>query len=145
MHVALHQSLTVSILGWHRVVVAAIANQRQRSDSHRDILAGLIRSCGQRQHRCTVAFEALTDGLGVTAQPPLAPLAALHLEVCVELLPTVEVRYRNHEVPPCIADQAFDLTLIVALGWSSELIRKQIVTLQLGEGPRTLPLFAAQT
>ena len=144
MHEALHQNLAVSILGWHRVVVATIANQRQRSNSHRDLLAGFVRSCGQRQHRRAVAFEAFANRLRVAAQPPLASLAALHFEVCVELLPTVEVRNRNHEVASHIADQALDLALIVALGRASELIREEIITLQLGEGPRTLPLFAAQ-
>jgi hypothetical protein len=76
-------------------------------------------------------------------QPPLAPLAALHFKMRVELLPTVDVRYRNHAIASGIADQALDLALttprtktcpwgprlIVPLGRSSELIRKQIVTL----------------
>ena len=47
----------------------------------------------------------------------------------VQLFPTAEARNRNHEVPPRITDQAFDLALIVALGRAAELIGEQIVTL----------------
>src|ERR1017187_9711075 len=141
---ALHQNLTVSVLDRKSVVVATIANQRQRSNSHRDLLAGFVRSCGQRQHRSAVALEALADGLRVPTQPPLAPLAALHFKMRVELLPTVEVRYRNHEVASGIADQALDLALVIAFSRSPELIREEIVALQLGEGLRLLPFLATQ-
>ena len=62
----------------------------------------------------------------------------------VQLFPTARTRNRNHEVPPCIADQSFHLALIVALGWAAELIGEQIVTLQLGERTSALPLLTAQ-
>ncbi len=78
------------------------------------------------------------------AQPPLAPLPAIGFQMQVQLFPTVRTRNRNYEVPSRIADQAFDLPLIVAPGWTAELIGEQIVTLQLGESTGPLPLFAAQ-
>src|SRR5664280_2216778 len=62
----------------------------------------------------------------------------------VQLFPVRNAWNRDHEVPTCIAYQSFDLALIVALGRTTELIRKQIVALQLGERSRSLPLFAAQ-
>ena len=80
----------------------------------------------------------------VPAQPPLAPLPALRLQMRVQLFPAACARNRNHEVTPRIADQAFDLALIVALGRAAELIGEQIVALQLGEGSRLQPLLAAQ-
>lgn len=66
---------------------------------------------------------------------------ALHFKMHVELLPAVEVRYRNHEVASRITDQSFDLALVVALGRSSELIREQIIALQLGEGLAHVAVF----
>jgi hypothetical protein len=59
--------------------------------------------CGQRQHRSAVAFEALADRLRVPAQPPLASLAALHFEVCVELVPAAEVRNSGLWNPKCFS------------------------------------------
>jgi hypothetical protein len=89
-------------------------------------------------------LEAFPDGLAVPTQPPLPPLPALLFQVRVQRCPTRHARNRDHEVPSRIADQTLDLALIVALGRSPELIGEQVVTLQLGEGPRPLPLFAAQ-
>src|ERR1019366_10102494 len=125
----------------HRVVVRAITDQRQRTDSRGDLLAGLVWSRRQRQQRCTIALEALADGLGVSAQPPLTPPAALLFQVRVQLFPTRHAWNRDHEVPPCVTDQAFDLALVVAPGRAAELIGEQVVTLQLGEGPRPLPFL----
>src|ERR1700733_13511287 len=94
----------------------AIANQRQRADPRRDLLAGFVRGRRQRQHRCTIALEALAYSLCVPPQPVLAPLPALFFQVGVQLLPTVLTWNRHHEVPPRITDQSFYLALIVTLG-----------------------------
>lgn len=77
----------ICILGGHRVVVATIANQRQRTDPGRFLLAGFIRRRRQRQQGSTVALEAFADGLLVSAQRPLATLPALGFQVCVQLVP----------------------------------------------------------
>src|SRR5271156_3026043 len=78
------------------------------------------------------------------AHPPLPPLAALRLELNVPLLPAGHAGNRHHEVPPRISDQPFHLALVVALRRTAELVREQIMALQLGERPRSLPLLAAE-
>jgi hypothetical protein len=110
----------------------------------RYLLAFFLGRRGQRQRRCTVALEAVADGLLVSAQPPLAPLAATLCQLSVQLFPTAGARNRNHEVAPRVADNALRLTLIVAPGWASELIAEQLVALRLGEGSGPLPVFGAQ-
>ena len=65
VHVALHHHVAVAVGGWHRVVVAAVAHQRQRRDPRRARVAGFIRDRRQRQQRGAVAREALPDRLGV--------------------------------------------------------------------------------
>ena len=144
MNIAPHQHPEMPVAGRHRVVVAAIADQRQRTDPGRDLFAGLIRRDGKRQQRCPVTLEALADRLRVPAQPPLPPLAALCLELNVPLLPAGHPRDGHHEVPTGVADQSFHLALIVALRRTAELVGEQIMALQLGERPRSLPLCAAE-
>jgi len=144
MNIAPHQHPEMPVAGRHRVVVAAIADQRQRTDPGRDLFAGLIRRDGKRQQRCPVTLEALADRLRVPAQPPLPPLAALCLELNVPLLPAGHARNRHHEVPPRISDQSFHLALIVALPRTSELVGEQIVALELGERSCSLSLLAAE-
>jgi hypothetical protein len=144
IHIALHQHFAVSIRGWRRVVVGAVANQRQRVDPRHLLLAGFMGRRGQRQQHCPVPFKALADRLLVPAQPPLPPLAAIFFQVHVQLVPTVHTRNRHQEVAPHIAHQPLDLALVVTLGWTPELLRQQVVTLHFGEGPRLLPLAVAQ-
>jgi hypothetical protein len=67
-----------------------------------------------------IALEAFADGRCVPAQPSKPPLPALGLQACVQLFPTRYAWNRNHEVPPGIAHQALDLTLIAALGRPSK-------------------------
>lgn len=119
--VATHQQLEMSMPRGHRVVVAAIAHQRQRTDSRRDLLAGFIRCRGQRQQRRTITLEAFADGLGIATQTPLPPLAARGFQMRVECIPTGEARHRHHEVAPRVTHQPLHLALIVALGRSPNL------------------------
>jgi hypothetical protein len=79
VHVALHPYLAVSVRGWRRVVVRAIADQRQRTEPYRELLASFVRDRGQRQQCCTVALKPFSDGLCVPAPPPLTPLPANRL------------------------------------------------------------------
>ena len=65
LHVAFHQHRAVTVGGRHRVVVAAVAHQRQRGDPRRAPVAGVIRNRRQRQQRVAVSREALPDRLGV--------------------------------------------------------------------------------
>jgi hypothetical protein len=105
-----------------------------------------------------VALEAFADRLLMSAQPPLTPVPAPLCQLCVQLVPTAGAWNRNHEVAPRVADDPLHLPLttprttscprgprlVVAPGRAAELIREQVVTLQLGERPRSLPLFASQ-
>src|SRR5664280_3781983 len=78
------------------------------------------------------------------AQPPLTPLTALSCQIRVQLFPAVDARNRNHEVPPCIADESLHVALVVALAWAPELVGEQIVALQLQECLRLRPFLAAK-
>ena len=51
---------------------------------------------------------------------------------------------RHQKVPPRIADQPFDLALVVAFARSAEPVLEQVVRLQLGECPRPLALAVAK-
>src|SRR5947209_20314858 len=115
MHIPLHQHLTMPVLGGNGVVVGAIAHQRQRADPRRDRFTGLVWSRGKRQHRRTVALEALADRLRVPAQTPLAALAALRSKMRVQLLPAIYTCVQNHESPPGLTDQLLRTTVYMPL------------------------------
>ena len=130
--------------GRHRVIVGAVANQRDGADARGGLIAGLEASRRQRQQRGAVALEAFADGLLVAAQPLRAARHGVANELLVERLPACRTRNRHHEVAPRVADQVLHLPLVVALGRSAELLGEQVVALQLGEGPRLLPLPIAK-
>src|SRR5271155_272073 len=109
-----------------------------------DLLTSFIGRSRQRQQCGAVALEAFRDGLPVSTQPTLLSLQAGGFQMQVQFFPACCAWNRNHEVAPRIAHQAFDLALIVALGWTTELLREQIMTLQLGEGSRLLPFAVAE-
>src|SRR6201999_4100677 len=94
-----------------------------------DLLAGFVGCRRQRQQCGTIALEPFADGLCMPAQSPLTPLPAIGFQMQVQLVPTARTRNRNHEVPSRVADQPFYLALVVALGRTTELVGKQIVTL----------------
>src|ERR1017187_4916488 len=51
----------------------------------------------------------------------------------IERLPGGVARNRHHEVPPRVAHQPFHLPFVVALARTSELLREQVMALQLSE------------
>jgi len=63
VNVSADQHFSVAIGSRHRVVVAAVAHQRERADSRCSLLAGLIGSGGQRQEPSAVSHQPLADGL----------------------------------------------------------------------------------
>src|SRR5439155_9746676 len=69
--------------------------------------------------------------------------AACH-QMGVQRREAVEHRDWYEEVPPRIADQPFDLALVVAFAGSAEPILEQVVRLQLAEHPRPLPLAVTE-
>ena len=65
--------------------------------------------------------------------------AALGQQVLVQLLPIADPRHRHQKAASGIAHQSFHLAFVIALARTSELLGKQVMALQLGEGPRLLP------
>jgi hypothetical protein len=58
----------------------------------------------------------------------------------VEIIEAVEPRRRHEKVPSPVADYAFDIAFVVALSRPTELVVEQIMRLQLGKNPGSLPL-----
>ena len=144
MDVAADQHLAVAIGSRHRVVVAAIAHQGQRADPGRLLLAGFIGSRRQRQQGGPISHQPLADGLIMTTQPVAQSAPAALQQLRVELSEAGRVRDRHHEVAPRVADQPFDLALVVALARPPEAVGEQVVRLQLAEDPSPLPPAIAQ-
>jgi hypothetical protein len=65
-------------------------------------------------------------------------------QVGVQRGEAVEHGDRHQEVAPSVADQSFDLALVVAAARAAEPILEQVMPLQLAEGPRALPLAVAE-
>ena len=63
------------------------------------------------------------------------PLQAAQLQVGIECIKALEGRDGHQEVAPYVANHALDLSLVVALGRTSEPVLEQVVGLQLSEGP----------
>ena len=143
VHVAFHHHRAVPGGGRPRVVVAAVAHQRQRRDPRRALGARVIRDRRQREQRLAVAREALPDRLGVPPEPAPAPRAALVRHVEVHRVPTGDAWDRHEEVPARVADQPFHRAVVVALPWPPDAIVEQVVRLELAEDSR--PLAGAVT
>ena len=60
---------------------------------------------------------------------------ALLLQPGVQVLEAGEAGHRHQVVPPAKADHPLDIALVIALAWPAELVREQVMRLQLGEGP----------
>ena len=133
--IAADQHFAVAIGGRHRVVIAAVAHQRQRADSRRSLLAGFIGSRRQRQQGGLISHQPLADRLSMTTQPVVQSTPAALQQLRVELSEAGRVRDRHHEVAPRVADQPFDLALVVALARPAEAVGEQVVRLQLAEDP----------
>jgi hypothetical protein len=71
-------------------------------------------------------------------------LAAAVQQLCIQLREAGNLRDRHQEVPAGIADQPFDLALVVALARPPEAVGEEIVGLQLAEHPGPLPPAIAQ-
>src|SRR5947208_17085646 len=80
----------------------------------------------------------------MTAQTVSHSTAAAFQQMGVQRREALERRDRHEEVPSRIADQPFDLTLVVAFAKPAEPVFEQIVRLQLAEHPRALPLAVTE-
>src|SRR6516165_5957100 len=125
-----------------RVVVEPVANQRQRRDPCRDLLAGVV---GWRQgplERGKIALQPLGDRLAMAAQAVRHPTTAAVQKISVQRFEALEDRKRNEEVPSRVTDEPLDFALVIALARPAEPIPEEVVRLQLGETARPLPLPA---
>ena len=138
VHGACHQHLPVAVGGRHRVVVAAVAHQRQRRDPRRPRVAGVIRDRRERQQRLAGAGEALPDRLRVPPEPAPATFAALVRDVGVQRVPTGDPGDRHEAVAADVPDQPFHLACVVALPRPPEAIGEYIVRLEFAEDLRPL-------
>jgi len=57
----------------------------------------------------TVQRQAILSHTPASAQLSLTPLAALFCQIRVQLIPTVDAGNLNHEVPPHITDESFQI------------------------------------
>ncbi len=139
MDIAADLNLVMSAGDRHRVIVVAVADHRDRRRPRADFLAGIVGYRRQRHQAVEVAHQPLADSLGMTPQNLILTFEALLLQPDVQVIETVEARHRHQEVPPAITDCAFDITLVVALARTAELVFEQVMRLQLSKGSGALP------
>src|SRR5450756_864414 len=140
MDVTAHKHIAVAVDRRHRVVVEPIAHQRQRGDARANLLASIVRHRQRRLEGGKVALQPLAD-CPITATQTIAhSTAAAFQQIGVQRLEALEHRDWYEEVAARIADQPFDLALVVAFARPAEPVLEKIVRLQLGEHARALPL-----
>src|SRR5271163_4813457 len=105
-----------------RVVVEPVANQRQRRDSCRDLLAGVVGWRHGPLERGKIALQSLGDRLVMAAQAVRHPATAAVHKISVQRLEALEGGKRNKEVPSRITDQPLDFALVVALARPAKTI-----------------------
>ncbi len=143
--IAANHHLAVAIGGRHRVIVAAITHQRERADPTRSLVARLVRHCGQLEQRRLISLaRRAADRCVVPTQPISEAAAAEGFELRVQLLEGRRPWQWHQIVAPRIADQIFDLALVVALARPTKAILEQVVGRQLAEGAGPLPLAVAE-
>src|SRR5580704_17126088 len=133
MDVTAHERIAVTVARWHRVVVEPIAHQRQRGDTRRELLAGVVRRKRQRLEGGKIALQPLPDRPMMAAQTVRHSMAAAFQQMGVQRLEALKHRDWYEEVPSRIADEPFDFALVVAFARSAEPVLEQVVRLQLGE------------
>src|SRR3954468_9353755 len=82
--VAADQNLAVTVGGRHRIVGAAIAHQRQRTDPAWPLLAGIVRRRRQLMECRQIPNQPFANRLLVTAQPIAEPAATTLEQLLVE-------------------------------------------------------------
>src|ERR1700724_3152746 len=144
MDVTAHEHIAVTVARRHRVVVEPIAHQRQRGDTRRELLAGVVRRRRQRLEGGKIALQPLPDRPMMAAQTVRHSTAAAFQKMGVQRLEALEHRDWYEVVPSRIADEPFDFALVVAFARSAEPVLEQVVRLQLGEHARPLPLAVTE-
>ena len=122
MDIPANKHVAVTVRRRDRVVVEPIPNQRQRRDSCRDLLAGVV---GWRQgplQRGKIALQSLGDRLVVAAQAVRHATAAAVQKIGVQRFEALENRNGDKEVPSRVTDQPFDFALVVAFARPAKTI-----------------------
>jgi hypothetical protein len=73
-----------------RVIVGPVPDQRQRVDPGRVLVAGIVGGCRKGKQGHQVPLQPLAYRLVMTSQPGIQPLAALRLQICVQVLEALE-------------------------------------------------------
>ncbi len=84
MDVTAHEHIAVTVARRHRVVVEPIA--RQRGDTHRELLAGVVRRRRMRLEGGKIALQPLADRPVMAAQAVCHPAAAAFQKMGVQCL-----------------------------------------------------------
>src|ERR1700721_316174 len=125
MDIPANKHVAMTVRRRDRVVVEPVANQRQRRDSCRDLLAGVV---GWRQgplERGKIALQSLGDPLVMAAQAVRHPATAAVRKTGVQRFEALEDRKRNEEVPSRVTDEALNFALVVALPGRPNRSRKR--------------------
>src|ERR1700690_246225 len=127
MDIPANKHVAMTVRRRDRVVVEPVANQRQRRDSCRDLLAGVVGWRHRPLERGKIALQSPGDRLVVAAQAgPPPPTAAVH-KISVQRFEALEDRKRNEEVPSRVTDQPLDFALVVALARPAKTIPEEVV------------------
>ena len=127
------QNVVMAIGRRHRVVVRPVTHQRQRGDAGGDFLAG-IKDVRRQWHQClSITYQAIADAFLLAAQDGHFAFLAGVQQSRIQFVDSPHAGQWHHEVAPYVADQAFDLALVVAFGRTAEAIFKQVVALQFAE------------
>src|SRR5262252_453345 len=100
MHVTAHNNITVAVSRRHRVVVAPVAHERQRGDTRRQLLAGVVGRWKRLRKGCQIALKSVANCLVVAAQAIPQALSAAVEKMDVEGFEALEHRDRHQEVAP---------------------------------------------
>src|SRR5277367_3619424 len=122
MDIAANKHVAMTVRRRDRVVVEPVANQRQRRDPCRDLLAGVV---GWRQRpleRGKIALHSLSDRLVVATQAVRHPSTAAVHKISVQRFEALEDGKRNEEVPSRVTNQPLDFALVVALARPAKTI-----------------------
>src|SRR5580700_7983402 len=124
MDIPANKHVAMTVRRRDRVVVEPLANQRQRRDSCRDLLAGVV---GWRQgplERGKIALQSLGDRLVMAAQAVRHPATAAFDKIGVQRFETLEDRKK---VPSRVTNQPLDSALVVALARPAKTIPEEVV------------------
>ncbi len=141
---ALHQHVAKPVARRDRIVVRAIANERQGRDLRRAFVAGLERRRGKLPQGRSVGDKPLADRLFMPAGAFVLAGETTLRELGVQRVNRRGMRHGRQKIGARILHQPLDLALVVALAWTTEAIVEQKMADQLGESLRATALAVAE-